>query len=911
MTHPVRRNIAHLSVADRTKYIDAVVAADQRFWSGGPVSYWDFQDLAHQTTHVHGGPKFLLWHRELCNRWEALLQQVDPDVALHYWDWTTDPRSSPDGQGGTTDLSDNNFMGTMNGNVAGKLQPLHNSGVFNGSRQQTGLPQDPPQTLLRSLPPGPGTTVTDASIVSAGNGFPQAQQWREFRQRLEQVHGAVHVRFGPGNIGDPSGHEAFQDPFVFMLHSNVDRLYAQWQTQPGQEWRLDVAQVYGTETSITGDDAITGNTLAPWDGSSGAFPFTPAGGLVNVKPYLDPSLVVPPCYDTLPLTVQQVAPLPGDPVRFVDVVEHLPTARAVRLRVRSCATVTAATTATATPPFGVLSASVTSPEPDGFGEVELLVWVLFTPGAAGTSPSGTVTVTVSPTGDVFTIPITTTVVQNPSVGTSLVLDTSGSMSLPSGLPNKDRMAVLHDSAPLFVALLDADDGVGVVRFDTNATPVTPVIDAGPTIGGAGRLAAQNAVVNTATNLAGLTAIGDGLEAAAAQLAPVAANYDSTATIVFTDGNETAEKTIAQAAGSVNSRVFAIGLGTADQLNPGALSDIANGTGGYLLLTGNPGVDDQLVLQKYFAQVLAGATNAAIVVDPTGFVPVGGKAVIPFDLTDADVRFDVLVLGETASVFLVEIIAPDGTSLTAGAGADETRGDAFRVLRAVPADVLPPPTTAAGQWQVVLSIDDGELKKWFERLRKRLSQTKEGAQIFKQAVTSVNTHGVPYTVSVQARSALRMSVTLSQASRLPGSTGHLEVTLTDSGVPLPGSAALWAEVTSPTGAIGTVTLTESAPAVYNGDINTSVSGIYRVLVRATGADLRGIRFTREELRTLAVWARGDDAPPVVTDPTSGEGPGIDICELLVCLLRDDGIRRLLERHDVDRDAVGRCVKRACR
>jgi len=67
-----------------------VVAADQRFWSGGPVSYWDFQDLAHQTTHVHGGPKFLLWHRELCNRWEALLQEVDPDVALHYWDWTID-----------------------------------------------------------------------------------------------------------------------------------------------------------------------------------------------------------------------------------------------------------------------------------------------------------------------------------------------------------------------------------------------------------------------------------------------------------------------------------------------------------------------------------------------------------------------------------------------------------------------------------------------------------------------------------------------------------------------------------------------------------------------------------------------------------------------------------------------------
>ena len=181
------------------------------------------------------------------------------------------------------------------------------------------------------------------------------------------------------------------------------------------------------------------------------------------------------------------------------------------------------------------------------------------------------------------------------------------------------------------------------------------------------------------------------------------------------------KTIAQASASVNSPVFAIGLGTADQLNPGALSDIANGTGGYLLLTGNPGPDDQLLLQKYFAQVLAGATNAAIVVDPDGFVPPGGKAVVPFELTDADIRADVLVLGEMASVFRVEIIAPDGTSIKAGAGADETSGEAFRVLRVVPSDVLGG-AAAAGQWQAVLSVDGRKVKSWLSRQRKRFGDS---------------------------------------------------------------------------------------------------------------------------------------------------------------------------------------------
>ena len=139
----------------------------------------------------------------------------------------------------------------------------------------------------------------------------------------------------------------------------------------------------------------------------------------------------------------------------------------------------------------------------------------------------------------------------------------------------------------------------------------------------------------------------------------------------------------------------------------------------------------------------------------------------------------------------------------------------------------------------------------------------------------------------------------------------EFGLTDSGVPLTGGAAVRAVVTSPTGTAATVTLTETETGLYRAEIPTSVSGVYRILVTATGADLRGTRFTREELRTLAVWARGDDSPPVITDPRPGGGQsGIDLCGLLLCLLRDDGIRELLKRHEVDPDVVGRCVKRAC-
>lgn len=911
MSGPIRRNFAHLSAPEQQAYIDAVLQADLTTFLDG-VSYWDKQDQIHEATHNHGGNSFLPWHRELLNRYEALLQQSNPDVALHYWDWTQDPRAADDGQGGTVALLSAALLGRADGLLDGPLAALHNGGTLAGSRDATGSFTDPPREVVRNCQAGAPAVEPDADILASTDGTAQAQQWTVFREAVEDSHNTTHGFFGAGSTIQDS-HRAFEDPFVFLLHSNVDRLFAMWQTQPGEEWRLDPDLVYGDQSGTTGPESILA-TLQPWDGTvefgAPIEPWVGASSAIEVKDCRDPSVVRPPAYDTLPTSVEQVAPLPGDPVRFVGVVEHLPTARAVRLRVRSVASI--AVDATVTGPFTLLEAHVTSPEPQGYEERDVLVWVRFTPGAAGTAAAGTVTLTAS-TGDVFELEITATVVPNPTVGTSLVLDRSGSMSLPSGLLLKSRMDVLHDSAPLFVSLLDETDGVGVVRFDVDAVEATPVEDAGPMIGGTGRALASGAITDTLVTPGGLTAIGDGLERAATQLTAVAGQYDSTATIVFTDGHETADKTIAAASSSVHSRVFGIGLGTPEQLNPIALSDLADGTGGYVMLTGNPGVDDQLLLQKYFAQVLAGATNADVVVDPDGFVPVGGRAVERFHLTEADIRTDVLLLGEMVGVLDVEIVAPDGTSITAGAGAEEVAGDAYRALRVVPADILMPPT-AQGRWTVVLTVDRGRVKKWLTDLRRRLDQLENrelAAQILRLTTLAIDTHGIPYTLSVQARSALHLDVTTSQSSRLPGSSGLVRATLTDSGVPLRHSASVRAHVTPPTGAPYELVMPASGPGVFETRVATTTSGVYRVLVRAYGTDLRGDRFTREELRTLAVWARGDDEPPLVIDPgAGGTTTHLDTCGLLLCLLADEGVRGLLERHGLDAARLARCVTRAC-
>ena len=892
MAKPVRRNIAHLTDAERTKYINAVAQADQRFWSGGVVSYWDFQDLSHQTTHVHGGPKFLLWHRELCNRYEALLQQIDPDVALHYWDWTTDPRSSPNGSGGTTNLSLDTFMGTMNGNVAGVLAPLHNGSVFAGSREDTGQPQDPPQTLLRSMAPGSGTTTTDATILASGNALPQPQQWNAFRNQLETVHGNVHVRFGPGNIGDPTGHKAFNDPMVFLLHANVDRLYAMWQCEPGQEWRLDVAQVYGNDAATTGEDGLSTNTLAPWDGSSGAHPFTPAGGLIQVKQYLDPSLVVPPCYDTLPVNIRKIAPTGANPLRFIDVPTGKTTARALRLEIRSCDPVQINAVLTGDPAFTLHAATVTSPTPDGYNPVTVFVWVKYQAGAVGSSPTGHLRATVAGTSFVFDIDIIANSVTKPAVAVSTVLDSSGSMSFSSGVPGLDRMAVLHQAAPTFLALLEDTDAVGVVRFDTDATPVSPVQIAGSIGTGGGRDNAIAAVNAHATNLMGMTAIGDGIEAANTQLMAAPPGFTNKAILVFTDGDETESKYISEVMSLINDRVYAVGLGTPDQLKPDGLNAITNGTGGYVTLTGPLNTDGVMRLAKYFSQVVASVTNIQIVTDPPGFVQAGKTEKVPFVLTEADQRCDVILLTDAPGAVKLTLTAPNGVTVVAGPDATALLAPAMTCLR-VPLPVASSPAAHAGIWTANISIDKRGFAKYLGILENRKDIV---------GLQRVRAHGLPFTLTVHAESNLEMKVVTTQLSHKPGSSVEVTTTLTESGIPLEGRAVVRMDVSKPDGTMQTVVLHEVEPGVHRTNLLLDQVGHYPLLIKAAGQTFSKKPFTREELRSAATWI-DQIVPPRPSDNKQW-------CDLWMCLLEDGSMGKALAAQGFNVAGIRDCIKKFC-
>lgn len=337
----VRRNAADLSQEEWGRYVTAVSQLLDRFPPPEPavptrgipppaqINWWFKQDQIHAAAGVHDSPIFLPWHRELVNRFEALLQEIDPEVTVPYWDWTTDPRATPDRTGRRVDLMTETIMGSDQGEIGPPFERMYTHGDRQPTRDNPGPDAAnryalPPRTVRRRMPRrgiGPRDARPEDYDWSDNDGNPRrdqsgavAQPWvpddREVLARgygsaqagydlmrldMQAAHGWAHRYIG-GDVARADGHYAFRDPFAFLIHSNVDRLWSSWQLrQVGDArdaaWGLDPARVYGDQA----DSYPVRNPMIPWSGGrTGIWPWT--GDIPEVRA-TDPSVVRPTLYD--------------------------------------------------------------------------------------------------------------------------------------------------------------------------------------------------------------------------------------------------------------------------------------------------------------------------------------------------------------------------------------------------------------------------------------------------------------------------------------------------------------------------------------------------------------------------------------------------------------------------------------
>lgn len=230
----------------------------------------------------------------------------------------------------------------------------------------------------------------------------------------------------------------------------------------------------------------------------------------------------------------------------------------------------------------------------------------------------------------------------------LVMDRSGSMSLPSGTPGISKMQALQSAANELIDLLDLGGGhrLGLVQFQEDIVPFVPAFDLQP-------LAETNvgqaqAGVNSMTT-GGWTNIISGVNAAAGQLGAASPPFPQQTIVLFSDGkhNRPVGSNLASISGTVqagNFRFHSIGFGT--DVDDAILSDVAGANQGIHV---NEKDLSPLQLTKYFLTVGALAHDMSILLDPTYQLGSGESAKVTVNLSreDQSVTFAVNWTGQQA------------------------------------------------------------------------------------------------------------------------------------------------------------------------------------------------------------------------------------------------------------------------
>ncbi len=597
-------------------------------------------------------------------------------------------------------------------------------------------------------------------------------------------------------------------------------------------------------------------------------------------------------------------------INFNDVPEGTTTVRAAVFTISSCLTlnfqIVSSPTVLTGPPgttFGTPLGTTVSSSP-GVNPRHVNVWISYTGTNNGDIATGTVTIRCLETGQDYVIPIAANTVSRPTVAVMLVLDKSGSMLDDAG-DGRTRIDVLRESAGVFVDVIQEDNGIGVVRFATDAEPTMDVDLVGPPIFGTGRVNARAAVSGHTPDPSGLTAIGDGVELGSANLS-MATGFDERAMIVLTDGQETAAKYISEVSGliSSNPRIFGIGLGTAEQIQPAALNALTNGNNGYLLMTGTLDANDYFRLSKYYLQILAGVTNSDIVLDPEGYVLPGQIHRIPFLLNETDIDSDIVLLSPAPSVFRFQLETPSGQiiepslagtipglSFIAG-----SRNSYYRVTLPVLVEGV---ASREGLWHAVLTID--------EKLYKRYLSSLDN---YPDLLRSTQAHGMRYSLNVYSYSNLRMRARLLQNSLEPGALLTVRAVLTEYDLPIQQRATVRADMKRPDGTTAVVSLSEVEPGVFETSTIASIPGTYYFRIQSKGKTLRDRPFTREQIVTGVVWQGGDNPFPEGEENSKDES----LCRLLKCLSSREVLspkfEEVLKERGINLEVFRKCLEVCC-
>ena len=288
----VRKNANTLTNSERDRFLFAWQKFRKKV---GGLNYVVVQEMHRLAStagdEAHMQPAFLTWHRAFLLLVERELQQIDPSVALHYWDWdaaapyifTEDFMGAP-GAGG--------FVAEPQFSPTNPLIGWDTDLPFSGGELRR-------NTDDHTLDPGsnmkPLDDPVDPSLIDFTDYGPTSSSVFAVNSFSDDVEKSSHNPghgwpCGSGHLFTPSRSAA--DPLFFLLHSQIDREWAYWQNmhdRQGVAGGLSVTFPAPQHYDNDGAWNSPGNTpdagfrqrgsyledgIWPWDGTSGGTPGT-------------------------------------------------------------------------------------------------------------------------------------------------------------------------------------------------------------------------------------------------------------------------------------------------------------------------------------------------------------------------------------------------------------------------------------------------------------------------------------------------------------------------------------------------------------------------------------------------------------------------------------------------------------
>jgi tyrosinase len=203
-----RKNQSTLSQNEKDAFIAAYNTINMSGVLGTYVGYHgDMSHMMHNSMGPVGTERFLPWHRVYLAELEELLQGINPNVTIPYWDWTVDQGIPTWLQGFTPTV-----IGANTPDVTFPIVVTRTPGLD--------IPNLPPQEDV--------DTVMNMTVFTTFTDSLESGNFRGHAEFQTGMHDQVHVW-----VGGPMGviPTAPADPLFWMHHANIDRIWSLWQKQ--------------------------------------------------------------------------------------------------------------------------------------------------------------------------------------------------------------------------------------------------------------------------------------------------------------------------------------------------------------------------------------------------------------------------------------------------------------------------------------------------------------------------------------------------------------------------------------------------------------------------------------------------------------------------------------------------------